>query len=219
MHDDVRGMMRWAVDQEFLEVDPLGGMAKPASVQPSDRVLTDDEVATLWNGLPTALARSRPFCRPIIKLCLVTAQRVGEVAGMRLAELDLRAAEWRLPPDRTKNGFSHVVPLSDLALELIAAARVEANGSPFLFPCGGGSLRRSWSRGPYCAQTRRRRSERPLGRFGIASWSAHDLRRTALTNMAKLGVAPIVLGHVANHQDHYEGRRHPRPLRAAFLRP
>jgi hypothetical protein len=41
---------------------------------------------------------------------------------------------------------------------------------------------------------------RPLGRFGIAPWSAHDLRRTALTGMARLGVAPIVLGHVANHR-------------------
>jgi hypothetical protein len=37
-------------------------------------------------------------------------------------------------------------------------------------------------------------------RFGIAKWSAHDLRRTALTGMAKLGVAPIVLGHIANHR-------------------
>ena len=76
------------------------------------------------------------FGRLIIKLCLVTAQRVGEVAGMRLAELDLLGgvAEWRLPPDRTKNGFSHVVPLSDLALELIAAARVESERIAVLVP-------------------------------------------------------------------------------------
>ena len=36
--------------------------------------------------------------------------------------------------------------------------------------------------------------------FGIAPWSAHDLRRSALTGMARLGIAPIVLGHVANHR-------------------
>ena len=35
--------------------------------------------------------------------------------------------------------------------------------------------------------------------FGIPHWTIHDLRRTALTGMAQLGVAPIVLGHVANH--------------------
>ena len=68
-----------------------------------------------------------------------------------------------------------------------------------LFPCGDGSL------SPVAvARTILRANEtskeRPLGRFGIAPWSAHDLRRTALTGMARLGVAPIVLGHVANHR-------------------
>jgi integrase len=37
-------------------------------------------------------------------------------------------------------------------------------------------------------------------RIGIAHWTAHDLRRTALTKMAELGIAPIVLGHIANHR-------------------
>ena len=31
-------------------------------------------------------------------------------------------------------------------------------------------------------------------------WTAHDLRRSAVTGMAALGVAPIVLGHVINHR-------------------
>jgi hypothetical protein len=42
--------------------------------------------------------------------------------------------------------------------------------------------------------------ERPQSRFGIAEWSAHDLRRTCLTNLAKLGVTPHVIAHVANHR-------------------
>jgi len=113
--EDVRGMMRWAVEQELLEVDPVAGMAKPGGGTPSERVLGDEEIATLWNGLPAALARSTS-CQLIIKLCLVTAQRVGEVAGMPFRELDLRTAEWRLPPERTKNGHAHAVPLSDLVV-------------------------------------------------------------------------------------------------------
>jgi integrase len=36
--------------------------------------------------------------------------------------------------------------------------------------------------------------------FGMERFTAHDLRRTALTKMAELGVAPIVLGHIANHR-------------------
>jgi integrase len=196
--EDVRAMVRWAVQNEYLEANPLDGMAKPAEAKASNRVLSDDEIRTLWQGLPKALARSMQ-CQWIVKLCLVTGQRVGEVAGMRRAELDLKAREWRLPGERTKNGSAHVVPLSDLALKIIKEAMAEAGEGTTLFPCGDGSLApAAVARTILRANTRT--EERPLGRFGIAPWSAHDLRRTALTGMARLGVAPIILGHVANHR-------------------
>jgi integrase len=196
--EDVRGMIRWAVENEYLGANPLDGMGKPAEATSRNRVLSEDEIATLWTGLPKALARSKQ-CLTIIKLCLVTAQRVGEVAGMRRSELDLRAREWRLPGSRTKNRAAHVVPLSDLAISLIKDATAAAGQGEPIFPCGKGSL------SPVAvARTILRANEitkeRPLGRFGIVPWSAHDLRRTALTQMARLGVPPIVLGHVANHR-------------------
>jgi integrase len=196
--EDVRAIVRWAVEHEYLDANPLDGMAKPAEATSRDRVLTDDEIRTLWIGLPEALPRSVE-CQRIIKLCLVTAQRVGEVAGMVPAELDLKAREWRLPAERVKNNSAHVVPLSELAIEVIREAMADAGKGAPLFPAGKGSL-------PPAAVARtilranETGKERPLGRFGIAQWSAHDLRRTALTGMARLGVAPIVLGHVANHR-------------------
>lgn len=196
--EDVRAAIKWAVEVEFLEANPLDGMKKMATAAPRDRVLSDDEIATLWKGLPASLARSLQ-CQRIIRLCLVTAQRVGEVAGMTRPELDLKAREWRLPGTRTKNGHSHVVPLSDLAIALIKETLADAGESEYLFPCGEGSLdpaavARTILRANECTE------ELPRGRFGVAAWSAHDLRRTALTGMARLGVAPIVLGHIANHR-------------------
>jgi integrase len=190
---DVRAMVRWAVQQEYLDANPLDGMTKPAEATSSNRVLTDDETRTLWTGLPNALAKSVQ-CQQIIKLCLVTGQRLGEVSGLGRAELDLKAREWRLPGSRTKNGHAHVVPLSDLALSIIKQATADAGESAgFVFPCGKGSL-------PSLAVSRTILRANGAKRFGIAPWSAHDLRRTALTGMARLGVAPIVLGHVANHR-------------------
>lgn len=197
--EDLRAVVRWAVQNEYLEANPLDGMAKPAEATASDRVLTDDEIATLWSRLPKALARSWQ-CQQVIRLCLVTGQRVGEVAGMRKAEIDFKAKEWRLPGERTKNGHPHVVPLSDLAIQLIEEALEKAGENVvWLFPCGEGPLSpvvvaRAILRANETSE------KRPLGRFGITSWSAHDLRRTVLTGMARLGVAPIVLGHVANHR-------------------
>jgi integrase len=202
--EDVRAIVRWAVQNEHLEANPLDGMDKPAEATVSDRVLTDGEIRTLWCGLATAMARSTQ-CQRIIQLCLVTAQRVGEIAGIVSSELDLEAREWRLPGSRTKNGHAHVVPLSDLALEMINEAQAEKEADEEnrsrkeQFPCGDGSL------SPVAVarailRANETSEERPLGRFGIAPWSAHDLRRTALTGMARMGVTPIVLGHVANHR-------------------
>ena len=178
---DLRAMLRWAVARGDLDHNPIEGMKKPAISKPRERVLSDDEIRTLWTALPVALAGT-PTCQRIIKLCLITGQRVGEVAGMALSELDLKRRLWSLPGSRTKNGQPHVVPLSEMAIEVIG----EPSGE-FIF-------------GPTPTNTVSKMIIRAQGRFGLAHFSAHDLRRSALTGMARLGVAPIVLGHVANHR-------------------
>jgi integrase len=188
--EDLRSIMRWAVARGDLDRNPMEGMKKPAAPRSRTRVLSDDEIRQLWNDLPKTLSKSKP-CQRIIQLCLITAQRVGEVAGMRRAELDLTRREWHLPGARTKNGHAHCVALSDLAIAIIAEALADAGNSPFVFPSNGSAL-------PAMAVART--IVRAQERFGIAQWSAHDLRRSAITNMARLGVPPIVLGHVANHR-------------------
>ncbi len=63
-----------------LDHNPIDSMKKPAGSAPRERVLTDQEIRKLWTELPVALAKS-PTCQRIIKLCLITAQRVGEVGA------------------------------------------------------------------------------------------------------------------------------------------
>jgi integrase len=189
--EDLRAMLRWAVARGDLDHNPIDGMRKPAVSKPRERVLTTEEIRTLWNGLPEALSRSKT-CQRIIRLCLVTAQRIGEVSGMRRDEIDFDRRLWSLPGARTKNEYPHSVPLSDLATEIIREALNEAGKvATFLFPAEDGSLP---------PRANMQSESLPFGRFGIAPWTAHDLRRTALTGMAELGVPPIVLGHVANHR-------------------
>jgi integrase len=84
------------VQNEYLEVNPLDGVEKPAKATASNHVLSEDEIHALWRALPTALA-SVQYQR-ITKLCLITARRIGEVTGMVPAELDLKAREWRCLP-------------------------------------------------------------------------------------------------------------------------
>jgi integrase len=111
---------------------------------------------------------------------------------MRLSEIDLRTRVWTIPSARSKNKHTHTVPLSGAAVAVIEEARSDARGD-VLFPddVGKGSLR---------ADAVSKTITKAQERFGIAHWTAHDLRRTAVTGMAKLGVSPIVLGHVINHR-------------------
>jgi Arm DNA-binding domain len=109
--EDFRSVVRWAVARGDLDHTPFEGTQKPNGSTPRERVLTDQEIALLWNGLPESLARSKK-CQRIVKLCLLTAQRVGEVAGLQVAELDLEAAAWTIPAARTKNKHTHVACLS-----------------------------------------------------------------------------------------------------------
>jgi integrase len=198
--EDFRAVVRWAVKRGDLDRNPFDGMEKPAGSKPRERTLSDEEIRAVWNGLPTVLARSKA-CQRIIKLCLVTAQRLGEVTGMEPGELDLKAAVWTIPGSRTKNKHRHIVPLSGTAIAIVKEALADTGkDTKWLFPAKDGE-------GPLPIEvvdkTVKRANDsdedRPHGRFGMPHWTPHDLRRTALTNFAAMGIPPVVAGAVANH--------------------
>ncbi len=94
----------------------------------------------------------------------------------------------------------HVVPLSDLAIEIIKETIAAAGESEFVFPNGEEGSLPPMAVARTIGRAHETSKERPKGRFGIDHFTAHDLRRTAPTGMAGLGVAPVVLGYVANHR-------------------
>jgi integrase len=191
--EDLRSVVRWAVARGDIDHNPFDGMKKPAGSSARERVLTDDEIVRMWTALPKALAKS-PGCQRIIKLCLVTAQRVGEVSGLEKPELDLEGRLWIIPGERTKNGYQHMVPLSDVAVGIIQEAIAEtAKRAKFVFSNREGT-------GPMCPMVVAKTLMRAQERFGLPHWTPHDLRRTAASGMAKLKIPPIVRGHVLNHR-------------------
>jgi integrase len=194
---DMRAMVRWARGRDDLDENLVEGMRAPTETQPRDRVLSDDEIKAFWKALPDA--DMREGTRRILRLCLITAQRVGEVAGMTRAELDLDAATWTIPPDRVKNKREHVVPLSPMAAQIIReqiadvtalCERKQRKVPAWIFPGPGA---RSAVTGAAVAKAILR-SEWPIEHF-----TAHDLRRTAATSMERLGVNPFDVGLVLNH--------------------
>ena len=138
-HKDLSAVLRWATRNDFLTHNPIEGTKAPGGFTAGERTLSDDEISALWHVLPVALTKSKS-CQRIIKLCLVTGQRLGEVSGMTRAELDLDHKLWSLPGARTKNKFPHTVPLSDLSVTLIQEALADIEDDcQFVFPAEDGS--------------------------------------------------------------------------------
>ena len=202
----VRAIFRWAIGRDLLAVDPTFGLAPPIRKEkPRERDLSPDEIRQLWIKLdkapvkraPRRSAEDFPMTRPTtlaIKLALVTGQRIGEAACMSTSELALNDAAplWTIPGDRTKNGQPNRVPLSQLALNLISEARELAGEGPWIFP-------NTNSDGPIDAHAPTRGLARARKAIGLEDFRIHDLRRTAATKMAELGVNPHTISMILNH--------------------
>jgi integrase len=213
VHEVMRAVYRWGVSEGLVTVDPTQGRKRPIRKEAArERTLTPTEVKALWEALDKApatrerLANGRiakrqegalPLLKAtalVLKLSLTTGQRIGEVCGITLSELDRNdvAPVWKLGGDRTKNDEPQRVPLSKLALELIGEAEAIAGSSRWLFPnpTGDGPL------DPHAVSTAARRARKDIG---IDDWHPHDLRRSSATLMGEMGIAPHVISRIMNH--------------------
>jgi integrase len=200
--EDMRAMIRWARGRGDLDQNLVEGMRRPAESVERDRVLSAEEIRIMWSGMIDA--KMWESTRRILRLCLVTGQRVGEIAGMVRDELDLGRRIWTIPASRSKNGREHGVPLSALALAIIQeqcgdvealAARKGRAVPPFIFPGPGGRAAVTAASLPKAVK----RLENDGKVFGVDPFTPHDLRRTAATHMEEIGISPFVVGHVLNH--------------------
>jgi integrase len=175
----------WCISEGLLDTNPVTGTAKADEGGSRERVLTPEELRKLWHGLGTDRFSD------IVRLLLLTGQRRNEIGRLSWAEIDLAKGMILLPPERVKNGREHSVPLSSQALTIFER-QPRRNSSDFLFGERGFN---DWDRA-------KQRLDQCLG---IAPWRLHDLRRTAATQMAELGVQPHIIEAVLNHISGHKG--------------
>jgi integrase len=152
-------------------------------------------------GRKVARALSKFFSWAVQHRKLLTGVRREEVRGMSRAEISEDGTLWALSSVRTKNGKPHSVPLSPTVREIIGAMpRIEGEAD-YIFTIDG---RRPIAGIAKCkerldaAMLKAARAERGVG-AAIPPWRLHDLRRTAVTNLIELGVAPHVVEAAVNH--------------------
>jgi Phage integrase family len=71
------------------------------------------------------------------RLAVLTFVRATELRAARWDEVDLEAAEWRIPSERMKMRAPHIVPLSRQAVETFAELRSIAGRCAYVFPSPG----------------------------------------------------------------------------------
>jgi integrase len=183
--DLIRGIYSWAIGRRLISINPAARL--PSNPERSrERVLSPDEIHAFWHSLERISIHAPT--RMAIKLLLLTGQRAGEITGARTDEVDLGRAAWTIPRSRTKNGRTHMVPLSGSAAALFAEALKTARDG-FVFPSpkeGQAMTRRALSRA-----ISRNRIE-----IGVGAFTPHDLRRTVASLMAAAGIDRLVVSKV-----------------------
>jgi integrase len=179
----IKTFLHWCVGRAVFDKSPADGIPLPAREFGRDRVLSDMELAQV---IRAARAMKGPY-GGIVEILALTGQRREEVARSTWDEFDLAQRTWTLPRARTKNGKSHIVHLSDQAIAVLK--RLQKDGF-YVFTIHKIKPFRRFSA-----------AKRRLDALsGISGWRLHDLRRTCVSGMARLGVAPHVADKVLNHQ-------------------
>jgi integrase len=185
----VGAMFRWALSQDIVETDPTAGLKAYDPGTPRDRVLTVEEIETLWKWLDSdALSLD---AADILKLELLTGARCGEISGLRAEEIDRQKWIWTLPAARSKNGRQRVTPIVGAAREMLEQRLSGIENGP-LFVLDNGSVMTSAHIGHYLL-TRRTR-------LPIATFASHDLRRSFATMMAEMGAALDLVAAIVGHE-------------------
>jgi integrase len=186
----------WLVQHRKVATNPCVGIYVPPPPASRERVLSADEMRWFWKGCEAVGA---PF-GPMAKLLLLTGVRREEARAMRRGEMSAEGL-WSIPGSRTKNRRPHTVPLPPLARKIIASMpRIEGEAG-FVFTIDG---RRPLAGIAKCkerldaAVLEAARPERGAD-VTVAPWRMHDLRRTFVTGLIELGIAPHVVEAAVNH--------------------
>jgi integrase len=175
--------LRWCVGRAVLDQSPADGVPLPSKEVARDRVLDDNELA----GVILAARKIGGPYGGIVELLALTGQRREEVARLQSEELDLARRLWTLPKSRTKNAKAHIVHLSQQSMDLLKRA---GQRGPYVLSLLGTK--------PFQEFSRAKRGLDELS--GVTGWRLHDLRRTCVSGMARLGIAPHVADKILNHQ-------------------
>jgi integrase len=183
-----RTFFNWCVEQEYLERSPVRKLKRPALPDKSPKAITESDLIKLLG----AAKQKRDYA--LLVFLAVTGCRVGGLAGLRMADVDLAAGLAWVTEKGRGGGKRRVVYLHGPALEALRSYLSDCRRDPDdpVFISGtGGRLTENGVR-----QLLRRLARR-AGVRGCCN--PHSLRhrfaRSLLENGCDLGAVSQLMGH------------------------
>jgi integrase len=198
----VRAAFRWGLREELIERDPTAGLQRLRPERPRERVLSDDEVKTLWEAMDALAARKkdpvlengkklpRLVVAGAVKLLVLLGTRRSETLNMRWTDIDEHAKTWTVPGMFRKGGRTHVVPLPALALRILEDLRPVRGSKEWVFVGKRGA---SLANNPF-------RWTEAVRKLSGLDFTLHDLRRTCATGCARLGASESTVSRILGHK-------------------
>ena len=163
--------------------NPVTLVRKPQSPKGRTRILSNEEKMRLMRVLEAAPKNHFSMWMPyIVEFALETAMRQGEITSLRWENVDLSKRVAFLP--LTKNGDSRYVPLSTAAIKILNELPRSIEGRVF----------------PVNRETVSVRFKRLARKANLVDLRFHDLRHTAITNMAGKLTNVLELSAVTGHK-------------------
>jgi integrase len=148
------------------------------------RFLNNDEIHALWECADGQFGA-------LVKLLLLTAQRLRKVAFMKWD--DLSDGEWRIPSEKREKGTAGTITLPRMALDIIEQ-QPRVAGNPYVF-AGRHNNPANVFHDHKQVLDKKLRAKLP----NMPHWVLHDLRRTARKLMTRADIRPdvaeLALGH------------------------
>ncbi|MDR9419500.1 tyrosine-type recombinase/integrase [Gracilimonas sp.] len=181
-------MYSFAFEEEYTDNHPLKRLSKFGEEETRDTNYYPEDIRNLWQ----AMEEEREPTQSLIKLLLITGQRLGETSRMKWADIDTENALWIIPKKETKGDRVHVVPLSDKAIEVLERLHELTGEKDYVF----NSPKKDGQPLSYFRQV----MDRIEKRAELEDFRLHDLRHIVATNMQRLKIDFMHIGKVLNHK-------------------
>jgi integrase len=199
-------MFHFAVKRKWIDSNPVYGfeISDAGGTEQSRKRWINREELT---ALAEAMRETPNFGRLnelSVWLLLALCVRKMELLSAQWSEFDLDKGLWLLRPTRTKMNLAIDIPLAPQVIEWLKEVKVYAGNHAYLFPARrlihmkAGVYRKN--RFEHISPDTLNVALKRLSLNGIDHFTVHDMRRTARTHMAALGVERFVAERALNHK-------------------